>query len=85
MIKVLCPGSEVIIGPNVVGCIGSVQITSRTEVNYQVIWWVEQERREVWLRSFEVSPLDDPKELEVGFHTIHSGERNGQQGTNQAN
>jgi hypothetical protein len=75
--KVLAPGSDVIVGPNVVGQIGSVQILSEVEINYQVIWWVDQDRKEVWLRSFEVLPLRNTKELEVGFHTIHSGERNG--------
>lgn len=70
-------GSWVLIGDNIPATVRQIIISEGGHVEYQVVWWDEREREEVWLSAYEVKPHPDSKQMEVGFHSIQKEDGNG--------
>ena len=66
--KVIKPGSSVIIGDSIPGKVVNVLIESNNGVSYKVAWWDNNVRKLEWLEEFEVKldPIEN-KELKIGF------------------
>ena len=66
MLTVYAPGTEVDLGEDLTGIVNQVMISGKDRVQYQVVWWVGNERKCEWLDAHEVLPLMESK-LKIGF------------------
>ena len=66
-IIVLSIGTKVIIGTDIEAEIVGVWIRREGFVQYDIAWWVECQRHNMWLSREEIRPVEEKESMHVGF------------------
>jgi hypothetical protein len=72
VLSVIAPESQVLIGPDheIVATVIDVSIRSGGLVQYRVIWWSGNERKNEWLEACEVFPGGSATVQRIGFASV---------------
>jgi len=69
-LKLIKPGSTVILKDNIEAIVLAVQI-GPIDVLYECSWWAERERKMEWINECEIISLKKGTKLRVGFRDEH--------------